>query len=114
MKCTPYIIGDVAYPIRPYLQKNWKTHNAVDVDKHIYYDSNMNLERIFIKNAFGSLKNKWCLLKHYNSRVDRVVIVVVACYVRHNSCLKWGAFESGPPNAIAFKTISKDLGIYYQ
>jgi len=58
-------------------------HNAIDVDKHIYYDSSMNLRRVFIKNAFGSLKNKWCTLRHYNSRVDKVVIVV-ACYVLHN------------------------------
>jgi hypothetical protein len=26
-----YIIDDATYPIGPYLQKNWKTHNAVDV-----------------------------------------------------------------------------------
>ncbi len=41
VKCTPCIIGDVAYPIQPYLQKNWKTHTVADVDKQ-KYESSMN------------------------------------------------------------------------
>jgi hypothetical protein len=46
-----YIVRDVTYLIRPYMDKNWKTCNALDVDKHIY-DYNMNLGRSIIKNAF--------------------------------------------------------------
>ncbi len=52
-----YIIGDVTYPIQPYLQKNWKTHNAIDVKKHEYV-SNMNSKKVIIENAFGSLKTR--------------------------------------------------------
>jgi hypothetical protein len=73
------------------------------VDKHIYYDSSLNLGKIFIKNAFGSLKNKWHILRHYNLKVDRAIIVIVGCYVLHNYCFKWGASELGPPNIIALQ-----------
>jgi hypothetical protein len=97
-----YIIGDVMYLIWPYLHKNWKTYFAFDVDKHIY-DSSMNSRRVVIKNAFGSLKNKWRMLKHFNSRVDRATRVVVACYVLHNYCFEWGAFEPSPPNVATFQ-----------
>jgi hypothetical protein len=40
----------------------------------IRYDFNMNKNKVVIKNAFGSLKNKWTILKHFNSRVDRAKI----------------------------------------
>jgi hypothetical protein len=68
MKYTRFLIGDATYPIRTYLQKNWKIRNPAHVDK-IRYDSNMNSGRVVIKNAFGSLKNRWRILKHLNSRL---------------------------------------------
>jgi hypothetical protein len=55
MKCTPFLISDATYPICIYLQKQLKTCNATNVDK-IRYDSNMNSRKVFIENAFGSLK----------------------------------------------------------
>jgi hypothetical protein len=51
VRCTPYIIGDVVYPILPDFKKNWKTHNVIDVGKH-RYDFNMNSGSIIIENAF--------------------------------------------------------------
>jgi len=56
IKCIPFLIGDATYPICNYLQKNWKTCNLIDVDK-IKYDFNMNLKKVVMENAFGSLKN---------------------------------------------------------
>jgi len=42
MRCTPFLIGDATYPICTYLEKNWKTHNLVNVDKtkfqHEFWD----------------------------------------------------------------------------
>ncbi len=64
------------------------------------YDSSMNLGRVIIENAFGSLKNGWRILKHFSSKVDRVARVVVACCVLHNYCLEWGARKLGPPNVV--------------
>jgi hypothetical protein len=67
---TLHIIDDSTYSIQTNLKKNWKTKNFVNMDK-IRYDFNMNKNKVVIKNAFGSLKNKWRILKHLNSRVDR-------------------------------------------
>jgi hypothetical protein len=73
-----FFIHDVTYPVRPYLQKTWKTHNPNDVNK-IWYVSSLNFERV----AFESLKNRWHILKHLNSRVDKVLRIVFS-YVLHN------------------------------
>jgi len=99
VRCTPCIIGDAIYPILSYLQKNSKTYNVIDMGK-CRYDFSMNSRRAIIENAFGSLKNKWCILRHFNLKVDRVSRVVVACCVLHNYFLEWGAPKLGPPNVI--------------
>ncbi len=65
------------------------------------YDSSMNSGKVIIENAFGSLKNRWHILRHFSSKVDRVVRVVVACCVLHNYCLRWSAPKLGPPNVVA-------------
>jgi hypothetical protein len=87
MRCTPFLISDVAYPIHTYLQKNWKTHNLAIVDK-IRYDSNLNSRKLVIENAFDFLKNRWKILKHFNSRVDIASPIIVFCCVLHNYCEK--------------------------
>ena len=81
--CTPYLIGDAAYPIRTYLIKNWKAPN--DMDKR-RFDNSMNSGRIVIEQAFGTLKNRWRILKNFNSRVDRAARITVACCWLHNYC----------------------------
>jgi hypothetical protein len=109
VKCTPYIIGDAIYPILPYLQKHWNTHNVIDVGKH-RYDSSMNSWRVVIENALGTLKNKWCILRHLNLRVGRVAKVVVVCCVLHNYCLKWGAPKLGSPNVAILQNNFQGFG----
>jgi hypothetical protein len=94
MKCIPFLIDDVVYSICTYLQKNWKTYNPLDVN-NIRYDSNMNSRRVVIENAFGSLKNRWKILKHF----DKTSLITIACCVFHNFCEMWGALEFGLVNA---------------
>jgi hypothetical protein len=78
MKCIPFLIGNVAYPIHTNLQKNWKIV-ILRVDK-ITYDSNMNSRKVIIENAFGSLKNRWKILKHFNSKVNKTSPIIVVVY----------------------------------
>jgi hypothetical protein len=70
----------------------------------------MNSKRVVIKNAFGSLKNRGRILKHFNLKVDRVARVVVACCNLHNYYLKWGAHELGPPNVAILQNNLQGFG----
>ncbi len=72
--------------------------NPTNVDK-IRYDPNMNLGKVVRENAFGSLKNKWKFLKHFNYRVDKTSPIIVVCCVFHNYCEILGALEFGLANA---------------
>jgi hypothetical protein len=68
------------------------------VDK-IRYDSNMNSRRVVIENAFGFLKNRWRILKHFNSRNDKASPTIIVCCVFHNYCEMWEALELRLTNA---------------
>jgi hypothetical protein len=94
MRCISFLIGDVAYSICTYLQKNWKTCNPANVDK-IRYDSNLNSRKVVIENAFGSLKNRWRILKHF----DKTSLITIACCVFHNYYEMWVTPELGLVNA---------------
>ncbi len=45
MEVLHFIIRDYAYPIGPYLIKNYKFRNVVKVDKN-KFDSNMNVRKV--------------------------------------------------------------------
>ena len=81
IRCTLYLIGDSVYPIRPYLIKSWKTLN--DLQKR-RFDNAINSDRIAIENVSGALKNRWRILKHFNSKIDRVARETVACCWLYN------------------------------
>ena len=46
----------------------------------------MNSGRITIENTFDALKNRWRILRRFNSRIDKAVRVTVACCWLHNYC----------------------------
>ncbi len=35
----------------------------------------MNSGKVVIENAFDFLKNRWKILKHFNSRVDKALLI---------------------------------------
>jgi len=35
--------------------------------------------------------NRWRILKHFNSKVDKASPIIIACCVLQNSCEMWGA-----------------------
>jgi len=65
----------------------------------------MNSMKVVIENKFGYLKKKWTL-KHFNSKFDRVALMIIASYVLHNYCEMWGALEPRLANA---KTMGDNL-----
>jgi hypothetical protein len=68
------------------------------VDK-IKYDFNMNLGKVVMENAFGSLKNRWRILKHFKFKIDKASPITIVCCVLHNYCEIWGAPRLGLTNA---------------
>ena len=50
------------------------------------FDSFVNSGRVVIEQAFGSLKNRWCILEGFNMSVDKAALVTLACCVFHNYC----------------------------
>jgi len=83
VQSTLYLIRDSAYPIRTYLQKNCKAHNDLEKKR---FDKSMNSGRVVIKQVFGTLKNRWRILKNFNFRVDRSARITIACCSLHNYC----------------------------
>ncbi len=59
----------------------------------------MNSEKVVIEYAFGSLKNRWKILKHFNSIVNKTLPIIVACCVLHNYYEMWGVPEPRLANA---------------
>ncbi len=58
----------------------------------------MKTRRVIIKNAFGSLKNRWINLNDFNSKIGIIVPILIACCVIHNYYEKWNCFELRLPH----------------
>ena len=50
------------------------------------FDSSVNSGRVVIEQAFGSLKNRWRILKGFNMSVEKAALVTLAYCVLHNYC----------------------------
>jgi hypothetical protein len=65
------------------------------LDKHKYVFG-MNSRKVIIENAFGSLKTKWHILKHFNLKVDRATrIVITYCILRNYWIKAWLGYPKG-------------------
>jgi len=92
VQIQPYLFKDATYPIQPYLLKGYKLRNS-DMVNQIRFDQSMNKGRVLIKNAFGTLKNWWRILKKINAHVDWARMITMACYPLHNFCQLQGMLE---------------------
>jgi hypothetical protein len=48
------------------------------------FDKSVNSGRVIIEHAFGALKNRWRILKHFNMSMDKAATVTLAYCVLHN------------------------------
>ena len=85
LEIQPYLLGDAAYPSRPYLLKNFKPSvNDPRFKDKKKFDESLNSGRVVIEQDFGALKNRWRILKNLNMDVDRTATITLACCVLHN------------------------------
>jgi len=81
-----HIIGDAAYPLKPWLMKPYPTlPNMTALQKTFNYRHSR--ARMVVECAFGRLKGRWrCLLKRYDGDISTLSVVVAACCTLHNIC----------------------------
>lgn len=85
----PYLVGDSAYPLSPWLIKPFP-EGTQDPDE-IHFNRELSAARVKVECAFGMLKKRWrILIKRFKSSIGFAVRCAVACAVLHNFCLRNG------------------------
>ena len=80
-----FIIGDPAYPLMPYLMKEY-AGCGTNIQEQ-YFGYRLCSARNVIKCAFGRLKTRFGSLKRaMDINLDELPFVIYACFVLHNFC----------------------------
>ena len=83
----PLILGDPAYPLRPWLMTPFPMVGALTAAQQ-RFNYRLSKARVVVERAFGKLKNRWrCLLKQLEESTDRVPKTIITCCILHNICI---------------------------
>lgn len=92
------IIGDVAYPLLPWLQTPFADGQGT-TQAQTQYNYRLSRARMYIERAFGRLKARWlCLLERNVHSTNIIDAVIAACCTLHNICARRS--EALEPNLI--------------
>ena len=91
-KFKPFkLIGDAAYPIRPFFIVPFKGQKSGLPREKQYWNFIQSSTRMTMERAFGILKGRWrILLKQLDMPFPNVPDVVTACICLHNLCIIHG------------------------
>ena len=80
-----YILGDPAYPLMPYLMKEYAAGGSNRQEQ--YFGYRLCSARNVIECAFGRLKARFaCLKRAMDINLDDLPFVIYSCFVLHNFC----------------------------
>lgn len=78
------IIGDLAYPILPWLLKGYTKSFRLSPEEESFNEY-LSSGRVCVEIAFGRLKARWrCLLKRLDIHFTFVAKIVTVCCILHN------------------------------
>ncbi|XP_051918103.1 uncharacterized protein LOC127598335 [Hippocampus zosterae] len=81
-----YILGDSAYPLKPWLLKAFRQDGALTPERRAYNES-VRSARATVRAAFSRLKGRWrCLTKRNDGDIRVVKSMVLTCCALHNIC----------------------------
>jgi len=82
----PLIVGDSAYPLKPWLLCPFKDNGALNREQK-KFNEELSKARIVSEHAYGLTKGRWRVLqKRLDEDSDRIPDTIIACCILHNIC----------------------------
>nr|XP_050034907.2 putative nuclease HARBI1 [Dermacentor andersoni] len=93
-----HLLGDAAYPLRPYLLTPFRDYGALS-KAHMDFNKKFSATRVLIENSFSNLKKRFRQLIYLELRtVEWLNKFIIACCILHNLCIECGDLEPDEPD----------------